>query len=246
MKTRERGVAVSVVIPTCTDRRIRGFSVQELLAQLPHPCEVLLVVNSRDGRVLERARRLTRLHNEVSVLHWDRPLGKGGAILHGLHHSRGRVVGFVDDDIPFPPALITEQLIQPVLDGRLECAIASKWLGRQFHEVTTYTRRSKKLLSRGLNLVTRRLFGLPFADTQGGAKFFTRQVYEAIDTDFICRSFDFDVELLLRIAQAETKIEEVYLPPCKVEGSSFHLRHTARMSMNLVRLRLLNGDALGR
>ncbi len=245
MVDREPEIEVTVVIPTCSGRREVSHTLPELLAHLPAASEVLLVINSEDPSARARASQAAGQHPGVRVISTGQQLGKGGAILLGLRQARGRVIGFVDDDIPFPPPLVAQRLIRPVMTGSVDCAVASKWLGREYREVDTYTLRSKKLLSRALNLATRHLFGLPFADTQGGAKFFTRAAFEGLGEEFTCPGFEFDVELLWRLTRAGAIIQEAHLPAGQARGSTFHLRDSMIMALNLLRL-LLKGSARGR
>ncbi len=234
---------VSVVIPSLTDGGLVRGTIRELAQQLPRPHEILLVVNNHGVPPGEEVLEDPADSSIVRTVRFPRPLGKGGAILSGLCRCGGQVIGFVDADGPFPPELLARRLIQPVLTGRVDCAIASKWLGRGYREMSTYNLGSKKVLSRGLNIATRRLFQLPFADTQGGAKFFSRQAFEAICPDFTCLGFDFDVELLWKLNEWGARIEEVYLPCTQSTRSSFRLRESLRMAANMARLLIIKGSA---
>ncbi|MDI3281146.1 MAG: glycosyltransferase family 2 protein, partial [Bacillota bacterium] len=57
------------------------------------------------------------------VLSLPRHLGKGGALNHGLAESRGEIILLLDADLGRSAAQCT-LLLQPVLDGRLDMAIA--------------------------------------------------------------------------------------------------------------------------
>lgn len=229
---------VSVVIPTKCEGPELWRTVGRLVPHLPAAHEILLVINGTSSRNATAAGELAAVYPTVHLLQFGRPLGKGGAILAGLAHARGEVLGFVDADGPFPAGEVVQRLVRPVLEGRVEAAIASKWLGRRFGEVKSYNRTSKKVFGRLLNLGTHALFGLPFADTQGGAKFLSREVWQRLDPHFTCRGFDFDVELLFKLQRAGARVAEVYLPARRSAHSTVEAATVLRMTGRLAALRL--------
>ncbi len=236
---------VSVVIPTIFEGPSLAHTLGGLRSVLPAAHELLVVVNGTCRSTAEQARALALQDPRVRAEIHDKALGKGRAILRGLRRAQGRVLGFVDADGPFDPAQVFGSLVRPVLAGEVDCAVASKWLGHSFGEVSNYDRFSKKLLSRALNLATRSLFRLPFSDTQGGAKFLSRGAWQAADHDFLCQGFDFDVELMWWLHRKGYRVREVYLPCRPSPRSSFRQWHLPRMVHNLVRLRLWGGPGPG-
>ena len=227
---------VSLVVPAMDEEAVLDEVVRELADRPPFPVEFILVVNGSRNGTPEVARRLARDLPGVRALIHPGRLGKGGAILEGFRDAAGDVIGFQDADGPFAPADLWS-LAQRVGAGGADCAISSKWLGQRYREVTSYGAAGKRLFSRGLNLITRTAFGLPFADTQGGAKFLTRRALAAIGGDFRCRGYDFDVELLFRLARAGLRIEERFLP-CRKKTTLFRDLPMGRMLLRLARLRL--------
>jgi len=111
----------------------------------------------------------------------------------------------MDADAPFKIETIRDGLDQLFL-GKCDCLIFSKWEGCTFWRMKQNFFR--KCLSRFFNLLVRNLFNLDFKDTQGGAKFIKKDVFEKIRHDFICGGFVFDVELLLKLVQKGMVVKE--------------------------------------
>ncbi len=100
---------------------------------------------------------------------------------------------------------------------------------------------SRRLASRVFNVLVRIFFGLPFTDTQCGAKVFRsesmRQILPYVETS----NFAFDVDLLFAMKNAGMKVREVPTVWRNVEGSRIDLASaSARMFASIVRLRIRN------
>jgi glycosyltransferase involved in cell wall biosynthesis len=159
-------------------------------------------------------------------------LGKGGVIMETLRRCDADVVGFVDADCATPPAEFL-RLAEAV--GEADVAIAARW-----HSAAVLPGRrplSRRLESRVFAGTVRTLFGLPYRDTQCGAKVFRREVAEAIVPLLSSRDFLFDVELLIAARSLGFRVVEV--PTVWVDRAGSRLRpgHDGRrMAMSALRL----------
>ena len=119
-------------------------------------------------------------------------LGKGGVTREALRHCDGGLVGFVDADGATPPHELF-RLAEVAL--RFDGAIASR---RHSASVTPAPRSLvRQAWSAGFATVARRLFRLPYADTQCGAKVLRCDVMRDILPLLTARDFLFDVDLLV-------------------------------------------------
>lgn len=194
--------------------------------------EILIILNGCRDNTLQVVQELQKKYPEnVRYRNYEEALGKGGAIIEGLKCSQGEVIGFVDADDAFE---IKEIIKLVKLLDESDCVIASKWKDKSFSEVSEpFTR---KFFSRGWNLLVRIFLDLNFRDTQAGAKFLKKNVKEAISSDFICRYFAFDAELLLKIKEKGFAIKEVYVPSKHMEGSTFKLKYSFQMFTDLLKV----------
>jgi dolichol-phosphate mannosyltransferase len=125
-------------------------------------------------------------------LHEYRRLGKGGVIMETFRRSNAELVGFVDADCATPP---TELLRLAEAAAQADGAIASRWHPAAILPAPRPL--SRRLASASFAFWVRHLFGLPYTDTQCGAKVLRREVAEAVVPLLSSRDFLFDVDLLL-------------------------------------------------
>jgi glycosyltransferase involved in cell wall biosynthesis len=127
----------------------------------------------------------------VEILEYPK-LGKGGVIMETLRQCTGELIGFVDADCATPPTEMY-QLVDAAV--RADGAIASRR-----HPASVLPRRrprARRVTAAGFAFGVRRLFQLPYADTQCGAKVLRRELVRACLPFLSSRDFLFDVDLLL-------------------------------------------------
>ena len=228
---------LSLIIPTYNEEQRIVKTLQNyiyhLQKHLPRQFEIIVVLNGCRDRSAEIVKIFSRKYKEIRYADIKEPLGKGGAVLHGFQIAKGEIIGFLDADDAFDLTAV-QIMIDELLKGEVDCLIASKWKGIRFSAVTEPFLR--KVLGRGWNLWVRILLGIKVKDTQAGAKFLRRDVFNKISHNFICRGFDFDIELLLRLKQKGCTIREQYVPSKHIPGSTFNLKYIPRMFKDLIKL----------
>lgn len=226
---------LSLIIPAYNEEQRIGTTVinyDKNIKEKFKNYEIIVVLNGCKDGTLKIIKGLQEKLPKLKFINYDEPIGKGGAIIEGMKYAEGEIVGFVDADDAFNIDGILK-VIENVEQGT-DCVIASKWKNQSFREVTEPPVR--KVLSRGWNTLVRIMLGLNYYDTQAGAKFCQRKVVEGIGYDFVSRDFTFDAELLYKIKNKRFKIKEVYVPSKHIKGSTFKLRHSIPMFINLVKV----------
>ncbi|MEA2254914.1 MAG: dolichol-phosphate mannosyltransferase [Solirubrobacteraceae bacterium] len=159
-------------------------------------------------------------------------LGKGGVIAETFRRADADLVGFVDADGATPPQeLLRLARAAEAADG----AIAS----RRHPAAVLPARRplSRQVTSAGFSFAVRRLMGLPYADTQCGAKVLRRDVVEAVLPRLRSRDLMFDVDLLAAARECGFRVVEVPTVWIDQEGSRVKpIADTRRMGTSLVRM----------
>jgi dolichol-phosphate mannosyltransferase len=167
--------------------------------------EIIFVCDGGD-RTQDVISSYAKDHPEVNMrcLTFPDRLGKGGGILAGMRAASTPFVGYMDADgsTGMDQMLLLFDRLSSV-DG----AIGSRWVPGSVLRVRQSIWR--QLESRAFNLLVRTLFGLRFKDTQCGAKAFRRAALEPVIPEIISRGFEFDVELLWRLKQHGSVVEEV-------------------------------------
>jgi len=226
---------ISIVIPACNEEKCIEKTVTDISDNFRN-AQIIVVCNGCTDRTYEVARKTKRPN--VEVVNFHERIGKGGAILEGFKVAAGDIVGFVDADGSFR----TED-IQKIVNNldKYDAVIGSKWEGRGFFEVQSGFMR--KIGSRGWNFLAKSLADSDFKDTQAGLKFFRQKVIDhLLKEDFICRGFDFDVELLYKIKKADFKIKEIYVPIEDGGKSTFDMKNSPQMLVNLLKFYFSKND----
>jgi glycosyltransferase involved in cell wall biosynthesis len=174
-------------------------------------------------------------HPEMTIrcLHRPERMGKGGAIREGMAIASAPLVGYMDADASTSFSQMRD-LFSLIDDA--DGVIGSRWVQGAVLEKPQGL--SRRIESRIFNCIVRLLFGLPFRDTQCGAKVFKKSAIDAVIREMVSSGFEFDVELLWRLKRRGFCIREH--PIAWRDTSSSNVRGTDgfRMLANLVRLRL--------
>jgi dolichol-phosphate mannosyltransferase len=125
--------SLSIVVPTRNEAANVALLVSRLGGALrTHPggWEIIFVDDSDDGTplaiaALEAEGLPVRLHHRRPG---RRPGGLGGAVQDGFRRARGGVVVVMDADLQHPPEVVPT-LVAPILAGRVDLAVGSRYRG---------------------------------------------------------------------------------------------------------------------
>ena len=197
--------------------------------------EMLVVINGSSDETERIARKYAVKYPQLRCIVEPRKIGKGGAIIVGFAQAGGTLVGFVDADGSTPPVSF-QDLVNNI--GQADAIIASRRLrGAQVSPRQPWSRR---MASRLFNMMVPLLFGLPFSDTQCGAKLIKSQAIRQILPNLGITRWAFDVDLLFQLRQAGYKTIEIPTVWHDVAGSRLEIgRALMEMFAPLIRLRLL-------
>jgi glycosyltransferase involved in cell wall biosynthesis len=159
-------------------------------------------------------------------------LGKGGVITETFARSRADLVAFVDADCATPPRELLR--LADVSEGA-DGAIASR---RHPSSVLPVRRPlARRITSAGFAFSVRRLMGLPYLDTQCGAKVLRRSVVEEVLPRLASRDLLFDVDLLAAADELGYRIVEVPTVWIDQDGSRVNaVGDSRKMGTSLVKL----------
>lgn len=168
-------------------------------------------------------------------------LGKGGVVLETFRDSDAELVGFVDADGATPPAEL-HRLVAAARDA--DGAIASR---RHPAAVLPAPRSAgRRLTSLGFAHGVKCLFGLPYGDTQCGAKVFRREAMARLLCEVRSTDLLFDVELLLAARRLGLHVAEVPTIWLDQAGSRVSaMSDSPRMGASLARLWLRHREEPG-
>jgi glycosyltransferase involved in cell wall biosynthesis len=171
----------------------------------------------------------------VSVIRYPK-LGKGGVIMETFRATDTDLLGFVDADCATPPSELL-RLVDAVVDSDIDGAIASRWHPSAVIPQQRERSLSRRIASAGFARGVRRIFDLPYRDTQCGAKVFRRSAMDRVVPLLSSRDFLFDVDLLLTAQALGLRLQEV--PTIWVDQANSRLQaghHSRQMAVSLLRL----------
>jgi len=209
-------IGYSVVIPAYNEaERILPTigAIAAHLSSLEKPWELIVADDGSTDNTVELLNDLALVNMHVLVA--EKNGGKGSAVRRGMLASQGRVILFADADQSTPIEQFGDLLAR--LDDGADIAIGS----RSADGASVANKSAvRKVLSKGLNLLVRFGFGVPFADTQCGFKMFTAGSAELLFRRQLIDEFSFDLEVLYLARKFGLRVDEVPVEWIDAPGST--------------------------
>jgi glycosyltransferase involved in cell wall biosynthesis len=188
-------VRLDLVMPAHNEELRIDRTLHRYRSALPDPdIRIWVALDGCDDGTATVVRRHAQEDPRVGWIDYPR-LGKGGVLAEAFRTCAAGdsdAVGFVDADGATPPEELA-RLVEIVARGA-DAAIASR---RHPSAVTPGHRAvGRRVASAGFAFGIRRLFSVPFSDTQCGAKVMRTQVVERVAPLLSSRDFLFDVDVL--------------------------------------------------
>jgi glycosyltransferase involved in cell wall biosynthesis len=225
-------VRLDIVMPAHNEEDRIGRTLRAYRAACPDDgVGFLVALDSCTDRTPEIVAAHAR--DDDRVLSFDYPkLGKGGVIAETFARADAELIAFVDADGATPP----RELLRLADAARhVDGAIAS----RRHPAALLPARRplAREITSVGFAGSVRMLMGLPYRDTQCGAKVLRRHVVRDVLPRLAARDLLFDVDLLAAARERGWHIVEVPTVWIDQAGSRVNtVADSRRMGTSLVRL----------
>lgn len=217
----------SLVLPAHNEERRLEATLAEytqaFLQRLGDSFEVLVVANGCTDQTAKVATDFAASCAQVRLIDIAAPIGKGGAVLAGFCEARGQRIMFADADGATEP----ESLFR-VLDGLEDADVV---IGSRHMAGSVITRQQplrRRIFSRLFNVSVREMFGLPYHDTQCGAKAFRRHAARQLADLVEETRWTFDVDLLLWSGFLGYRVREVPVVWADQPGSTLRVGATFR------------------
>lgn len=224
----------TIVIPARNEAHRIESTLEEYLAYFRDDTEIIVVLNGCRDETGGIVSFFAESYENLRFIDEPGVVGKGGAVKMGFGRASGRIVAYVDAD-GATSARELERLMGEIAgyDG----VIGSRWVDKTL--VRKQQTLFRRLASRVFNLIVRVLFGLPYRDTQCGAKIFTSEVVNTVVDELGTTNLAFDVDLLYLINKKGFSIREVPTEWKDKPGSTIRMRSAApTMFGALIRMRI--------
>lgn len=226
---------LTVVVPAYNEAERLPATLDQLgqfLDQWGIDYRVLVVDDgSKDGTPKITNRYGTRF-STVSLPH---NRGKGAAVREGMRRAKGRVVCFMDADLPYALDCL-RQGYETIVAGRAEVVFGARDVaGAACRVRRRWLRSSASLVFRGIVkcLISRRV-----SDTQAGFKMFSSEACRQIFSLATIDSFAFDTEVVYLTHQLRLSYQRQGVVLINERASSLSLmRHTLPMIRDVFRVR---------
>lgn len=167
---------------------------------------IMVIANACTDNTVDVVEALMTRYANLQVMVINGRIGKGGAIRAGLNVGSEQFVGFVDAD-GSTDAVEFGRLFEACVTLGTDGVIGSRWMPGAVVEPAQPALR--RCTSRAFNSLVRVLFGLPFSDTQCGAKIFRRAAVREVLPSLELANFAFDIDLLFNMIRAGFQVVEM-------------------------------------
>lgn len=226
----------SIIIPARNEEKRIGRTLEDYISffRKEGSFEIYVIMDRCTDKTLDIVRQFARKHPEVKYRHFDRALGKGGAIKEAVRLVTGKFAAYVDADGATAPGEILD--LARKMDG-YDGVIGSRWV--KGARIVKKQPCMRIIASRGFNLLVRAILGLPYKDTQCSAKVFRSEAIKSVVEDVREKNFAFDACLLYLMKKRGYVIKEVPIEWKDMEDSTVKMRSAIpRMFMAVIRTRL--------
>jgi glycosyltransferase involved in cell wall biosynthesis len=187
------GFKLSVVIPVFNEERWLAELVRRVQA-VQIPKELILVNDCSTDSTPAILAQLEKNYDNVRVFNQPRNMGKGAALREGFKHCTGDLVIVQDADWEYDPAEFPK-LIQPIIDGRADVVIGSRFIGES-HRVLYYWH---SVANKALTLLSNWFTNLNLTDMETCYKVFRREIIQ--NMTLRSNRFGFEPEVTAKIAR---------------------------------------------
>ena len=202
---------LGVVMPVFNEKNTIGQVAAMVLKQ--RPVQELIIVDdaSTDGTT-EIVRRLEEEHACVRVLQHETNQGKGAALRAGFEKAKAPYVVVQDADLEYDPREY-HLLLEPVLGGKADVVLGSRFIGSGPHRVLYYWHSvGNKLITTLSNIFT----DLNLTDVECCYKLFRRDVLGQLSLRE--NRFGIEPEIVAKVARLRHRIYEV---PVSYHGRTY-------------------------
>jgi glycosyltransferase involved in cell wall biosynthesis len=195
-------VKVSVIVPVYNEARTIREVVQSVRAVKVEGVVFELVVVD-DGSTDETGSICQSLGQEIDVYERQTNQGKGAALRKAISLASGEVILIQDADLEYDPTEYPK-LLAPILSGRADVVIGSRFAGSDAHRVVYFWH---MVGNRFLTLLSNVMSDLNLTDMECGYKVFRADVLKRIQITE--NRFGFEPEIVAKVAKQRCRIYEV-------------------------------------
>ena len=230
---------VSIVIPAYNESDRLDAPLRSLLdfAENHGFIEIVIVDDGSGDGTADIAKQILGERPGVAsnVIRYEKNRGKGFAVKTGLLAAKADIGLFTDADLSTPIEEMAK-VVDPIKAGESDVTFGSRALDRSL--IGTHQPWQREQGGKVMNLIIRKMSGLPFSDTQCGFKAFNMLKFRPLLDVMMIDRFGFDIEFLFVANYHGLRLKEIPVRWNDVAGSKVSVfRDTRRMIGELMQIR---------
>ncbi len=199
-------------MPAYNEAATVGEIVQTVLRQ-PLVQEIIVVDDGSTDGTWERLQTLGKQDGRIKLLRHGKNRGKGAALRTGFAKAAAPIVVVQDADLEYDP-LDYPRLVQPILDGKADVVLGSRFEGSGPHRVLYFWHSvGNRLLTTLSNMCT----NINLTDMEVGYKAFRREIIQRIRIEE--DRFGFEPEVIAKVCRI--KDVRIYEVPISYYGRTY-------------------------
>ncbi len=226
----------SIIIPAYNEeKRIKNTLINyvNFFRSTGESFEILVVLDGCKDNTLGVVRELKEKYDEINYVNYEKNRGKGSVLIDGFKLAKGELITYTDSDGATLPETLYE-LSKKISD--YDGIIGSRWINGA--KIIKKQPISRRIASRGFNVLTRIILGLNYKDTQCAAKVFKKHAIDKIKDNVEPTNFAIDAVLLYHMKKEGFKIKEEPITWEDKEFSTLKIRKVIpNMFMALIKTR---------
>jgi len=208
---------LSVLVAAMNEEASIEKCVRRIFAVYPDTCEVLVIDGGND-RTREIVLRLCEEFPQLRYVRNDDDRGKGHATKTGIAAAQADVMVEIDADLQFLPEEIPK-LIEPILDGRADVCLGSRFARESTHHDHSLLRSSGNMVT---SLYASILYCHRMTDVLAGMSAWTRNTVESIN--LVSDNYSYEVEIPVKALRAGLRVADVPVTTVPREGGRSNVR----------------------
>ncbi len=193
---------LSIVIPCYNESRTIEQIVKAVRESPIKDKEIIVVDDcSTDGTKEILKSKIERIVSKI--IYHEKNQGKGASLRTGFAHVTGDVIIVQDADLEYDPKEY-EKVIKPILDGKADAVLSSRFIGGGSHRVVYFWH---YLGNKFLTFLSNMFTNLNLTDMECCYKSFRREIIQQIKIEE--NRFGFEPEITAKLAKLKCRIYEV-------------------------------------
>jgi glycosyltransferase involved in cell wall biosynthesis len=196
-------VKLSIVIPAFNEAATIERVLDRISESVNHFHEVIVVDDASTDQTAARVENRVRVDPRIRLLHHKQNAGKTAALRTGFAAVTGDLVVVQDADLEYDPADIPD-LIAPILDGRGDVSLGSRFMVKRAGRVLYYRH---YLANKFLTFLNNVLTDLNCTDVETGYKAMRAEIAKRLVIE--STGFGFEVEFVAKCKKAGYRLFEI-------------------------------------